>query len=119
MNEITTQEEATAFVKGKNDAELAEYLRSNANKRQQAILTNEDYEQVARCIKSMTAQLFGLYPCGSFGKAVLINDFTHVVAVADDTNILCLNLYMFFLHNCVPASLVRKAKENLGKGLAS
>jgi hypothetical protein len=61
----------------------------------------------------MAAHLFGLYPCGDFGKAVLKNDFARAAAIADDTNILCLNLYMFFLHNYVPFPLVQKARENL------
>ena len=109
--EIYTKDDAIKFTNGDYDTELLEYIKNNTQARQKEILAEDDYKHIAHCIKSQVAQLFGIHPCGDFGNAILRNDLFGAVGRADDTNILCLNLYTMFLHNCVPANLLIEARK--------
>jgi len=109
--EIYTKDDAIKFIDGDYDTELFKYLADNIQERQRGILTFDDYLHIIHCIKGMVAQLFGIHPCGDFGNAILKNDLFRAIGRADDTNILCLNLYTVFLYNCVPANLLIEARK--------
>ncbi len=100
MNDrILNKNDAIDLVNSHMDRELLEYLK--ANNAYGIPLGEDEYAHVVHCIKSMVAELFGLYDCGHFGQAVLHNNFTNAVCRADETNLKALKLYSIFLYNCV------------------
>lgn len=111
MEEITTKEDAQKFIYNDNKEELINYLKGNATLRQRGILADEDYQHIAHCVKAMVAELFEIMPCGDFSRAVLRNDLSTASCLADDTNVLVLNIYSLFLYNNIPYEMLRKYRE--------
>jgi hypothetical protein len=110
MEEITTKEDAQRFIDNDKE-ELVNYLKRNATLRQRGILTDEDYQHIAHCARAMVAELFKIMPCGDFSRAVLHNDLSTASCLADDTNVLVLNIYSLFLYNNVPYAMLGKYQE--------
>jgi hypothetical protein len=108
---ILTVEDAKELLSGKMDDDLEKFLKRNATDKQLEILWPEDFQHIAHCLKSMVADLFGLYDSGSFGKAFLANDLSLAVGRADEVNIMALSLYNKFLYNCVPAKLIFERRK--------
>lgn len=109
MKNITTEEDAKAFVDGQYNEDILEYLY---------ILDSthfglEECKHVRSCLKGIVARLFKLAPVGNFGQAILRNDLRDAVLLADDTNRTCLYLYIMFLANKVPAQRLWEARKEL------
>lgn len=107
-------EEQIKWLKGDNeelDKKVDDYLMSNAGEP----ITPEEVEHIRGCIKSITAELYGMHPGGDFARAVLSNSFSAVAGIADSTNRKWLRLYHIFLSNNYPfAKLIEWRKK---KGL--
>ena len=102
MQEIYTRELAENFIKGDMDEELDEYIRGELTERQKGSIYPQDIEHIKHCLKSIVADLFGIYSSGNFGKAVIKNNLFETISLADNTNILFLNIYTKFLYNKIP-----------------
>jgi len=74
-------------------------------------VSRKDLEHIVHCCKSMTAEVFGIKPCGDFIRAILKNDLQGAVFKADDINRHYLKQYLWFKMNWLPAELVAKKME--------
>ena len=112
FNGIYTKEEAKEFVSN-NRNELNSAVRDWIEEESELLYmpasTNE-VEHILHCLKGMVAQLFGLYPAGGFGGAVLGNDLFSAVGRADDSNQRFLPIYTKFLYWHVPGNLLREQR---------
>jgi hypothetical protein len=111
MRDIMTEENAWRLIKEEFDQELEEYLIENSTRKQREILSEEDYQHIAHCLKDLVADLFKLYPAGDLAP-ILENDFSRAVGACDDINILALNLFNYFLVNKIPATLLWERRHN-------
>ena len=107
MDNIYTKEEAKELILGKFDKELLSYLKDNSTAIQKEIFGEKEYTHIVHCLKSLVAELFGLYSSGELSP-ILQNNLFRAVSICDDINVLALNLYVKFLYNKIPAEFLRK-----------
>ena len=110
MRNIYTETEARLLVNGGYDEDLVEYLKANSTEKQRVIFTEDDYQHIAHCLKDLVAELFGLYPAGDL-YPILKNDLFGAIGACDNINRLAISLYIIFLYNKVPASLLAQKRK--------
>lgn len=101
------------WLKGDNeelDKKVDDYLMSNAGEP----ITPKEVKHIRGCIKSITAELYGIHPAGDFGKAILSNSFGAIVSIADETNRKWLRLYYIFLYNNYSFARVTEWRKKKG-----
>jgi len=111
MQKIYTKELSERFIKGDMDEELVGYILGELTERQKGSIYPEDIEHIKHCLKGIVADLFGIYLAGDFGQAIIKNNLFETIALADNTNILFLNIYTKFLYNKIPYKLLKDGKE--------
>ena len=71
-------------------------------------LTPEEKRHALSIMKSLYMVWLEQYNAGNFINAVLKNDFMEVINRADDINMRCLKLYVWFKHNEMRKSILYK-----------
>ena len=74
-------------------------------------LTDDEFNHVVNCLKSIWNWYEHGYHPGSFITAMIKNNFIVACGAADNVNVKVLSLYAKFIYNCLPCDYKDKAKS--------
>jgi len=102
VNQTLTQEDIERWLLVQNDIRLL---------LDHGVLNEVDIKHVAMCLHHIFLWYHDKISLGHFLTAVVKNDLIHACGSADNTNRLCLPVYISFLYNYAPMDYRLKAKN--------